>query len=418
MLTDTSIKAAKPKEKPYKLSDEKGMHLLVTDKGGKLWRLSYRFEGKQKTLAIGIYPDISLKQARQYRDEARQLIANGKDPAELRKEAKAVLSETMQEEEKAKDRERMVKAGEALPDSFRHVAEEWASKHLLGKAESHSKKVMSRLQNNVFPYIGNTPINEVTAPLILEVIRKIEARGIIETAHRTKHHISQVMNYAVATGKATYNPCPALSGALVPKPAPKHFAAPTNPKDIALLLRIMDGYMGTPITQCALTLAPLLFIRPGELRAMEWANIDFEACELRYTPPKTRNKTAIEIIVPLATQAIAALREIQPLTGNGKYVFPGARSNNRPMSGNTVNAALKRLGIDTQNELTGHGFRAMARTVLDEVHHFNKDAIELQLAHLLKDPNGNAYSRVAHLNERKRMMQAWADYLDEIKANK
>ncbi|MDD2893403.1 MAG: integrase arm-type DNA-binding domain-containing protein [Halothiobacillaceae bacterium] len=417
-LTDTAIKQAKPAATPYKLTDEKGMYLYVHPSGGKLWRFDYRFEGKRKTLALGAYPDINLKQARIYRDEARQLIANGTDPGELRKAEKVTLSEAKQEAEQAAELERMVQSGEALPGSFRAVALEWEANHMANKADSHKKKVMGRLERDVFPYLGNLPADAVTAPLVLEIIRRVESRGTIETAHRTKHHISQVMNYAVATGRATYNPCPALSGALIPKPSPKHFAAPTEPKDVAPLLRVMAGYKGSPLTKCALTLAPLLFIRPGELRAMEWANIDFEACELRYTPPKTRNKTAIEIIVPLARQAVAALRELQPLTGGGRYVFPGARTDTRPMSANTVNAALKRLGIDTENELTGHGFRAMARTLLDEVHGFNRDAIELQLAHQIKDPLGRAYNRTKHLSERKRMMQTWADYLDALREGK
>jgi integrase len=414
-LTDTTIKQAKLEAKPYKLSDEKGMFLLISPSGSKLWRLKYRIGGKEKLLALGSYPDISLKQAREYRDEARQLIANGSDPAELRKTEKITLSTAKQEEESSKKLERLIQSGEALPDSFRAVALEWEEKHLASKADSHKKKVMGRLERDVFPYLGNTRADAVTAPLVLEIIRRVEARGTIETAHRTKHHISQVLNYAVATGKATYNPCPALSGALIPKPSPKHFAAPTEPKDVAPLLRMMATYNGSPLTKCALALAPLLFIRPGELRAMQWSDIDFETCELRYTPPKTRNKTAIEIIVPLARQAVEALRELQPLTGYGRYVFPGARTDTRPMSENTVNGALKRLGIDTQNELTGHGFRAMARTLLDEVHGFNRDAIELQLAHQIKDPLGRAYNRTKHLTERKRMMQVWADYLDELR---
>jgi len=417
-LTDTAIKQAKPAATPYKLTDEKGMYLYVHPSGGKLWRLDYRFEGKRKTLALGAYPDINLKQARIYRDEARQLIANGTDPGELRKAEKVTLSEAKQVEKQAEEVARLLQAGGALPGSFRAVALEWEANHMANKADSHKKKVMGRLERDVFPYLGNLPADAVTAPLVLEIIRRVEARGTIETAHRTKHHISQVMNYAVATGRATYNPCPALSGALIPKPSPKHFAAPTEPKDVAPLLRMMATYNGSPLTKCALTLAPLLFIRPGELRAMEWANIDFEACELRYTPPKTRNKTAIEIIVPLPKQAIAALRELQPLTGGGRYVFPGARTDTRPMSANTVNAALRRLGIDTQEELTGHGFRAMARTLLDEVHGFNRDAIELQLAHQIKDPLGRAYNRTKHLAERKRMMQVWADYLDALREGK
>lgn len=414
-LTMAAINAAKPDSKPFKLADEKGLYLLVHTNGSRYWRMDYRFAGKRKTLALGVMPETTLKEARAKRDDARKQISDGIDPAEVRKTEKYTVTEQRRQQSEAAVIERLIQEGEAVPDSFKAVALEWEATHMANKADSHKKKVMGRLERDVFPYLGNLRAEAVTAPLVLEIIRRIEARGTIETAHRTKHHISQVMNFAVATGKATYNPCPALSGALIPKPSPKHFAAPTEPKDVAPLLRMMATYNGSPLTKCALALAPLLFVRPGELRAMEWANIDFETCELRYTPPKTRNKTAIEIIVPLPRQAIAALREIQPLTGGGRYVFPGARTRTRPMSANTVNAALKRLGIDTQNELTGHGFRAMARTLLDEVHGFNRDAIELQLAHQIKDPLGRAYNRTKHLAERKRMMQVWADYLDELR---
>ncbi|OYV27702.1 MAG: hypothetical protein B7Z82_04575 [Halothiobacillus sp. 20-54-6] len=272
---------------------------------------------------------------------------------------------------------------------------------------------MARLRADVFPYIGRKQITEITAPLILELLERIESRGTVDTAHRAKQNIGQVMRYAIATGRAMYDPTPALRGALTPNKK-NHFASVTEPKDIAPILRIMAGYKGSPITRAALTIAPCVFVRIGELRHTQWDDIDFETCEWRYTA----SKTGQEHIVPLARQVIEALREIQPLTGRSRYVFTGARSDARPMSENTLNGALKRLGIDTQTELTGHGFRAMARTVLEEVHGFRPEIIELQLAHAVRDPLGRAYNRTKHLETRKKMMQVWADYLDELRDSK
>lgn len=413
MLTDTNVKAAKPAAKAFKLTDSLGMHLLITPAGGKLWRLSYRFDGKQKTLALGSYPEVSLAQARRYRDDARSLVANGQDPGELKKAAKLERVINSQKSEAEAERERLMQAGLTLPGSFRDVAEEWASKYLLDKSPQYRDKQIRRLEVEIYPHIGNTNIDTITAPVILQVVRKLEARGILETSRRVKILISQVMRYAVATGRAPYDPSPSLNGALVPKPKVKHHAAPTEAKDVAPLLRMMQDYEGSPVTRCALTLAPLLFVRPGELRTMEWAHVDLDAAEWRYTT----GKTGQDHLVPLASQAVAALRELHQLTGNGKYTFPGARTASRPMSEATVNAAMRRMGIDTQNELTGHGFRAMARTMLEEVHGFRPEIIELQLAHAVKDPLGRAYNRTTHLAERKRMMQVWADFLDELRDN-
>lgn len=398
MLTDTAIKAAKPSDKPYKLSDEKGLYLLVQTQGGKLWRFDYRFETKRKTLALGKYPEISLKQARARLDDARKLLAEGTDPSELRKAEKITKSEAKTKEEKD------------AASTFEAVAREWFANQEPTWAPAHAEKVINRLKNNVFPYIGQKPISEISAPEILEIIRRIEARGTTDTAHRAKQNVGQVMRYAIATGRATYDPTPSLTGALKPK-SKGHFAAITEPKDIAPILRMIAGYKGTPITKAALTIAPLVFVRPGELRAMLWSDIDFDACEWRYTTSKTHQ----DHLVPLSRQVIDALRELQPLTGHSRYVFTGARSDTRPMSENTVNGALKRLGIDTQTEITGHGFRALARTVLDEVHGFRPEVIELQLAHAVRDPLGRAYNRTQHLAERKKMMQIWADYLDELR---
>jgi len=259
--------------------------------------------------------------------------------------------------------------------------------------------------------LATPPVAGITAKSVLEVLRRIEAHGMLETMRKVKQHIGGVMRYATLTERAMNDPTPALGGALTPVPEAKHHAAPIEPAHVAPLLRIMAGYKGAPLTRCALTLAPLLFVRPGELRSMEWAHLNLDAAEWRYTTGKTKQ----EHLVPLARQAVEALRELQPLTGYGRYVFPGARTDTRPMSKNTVNGALKRLGIDTQNELTGHGFRAMARTMLEEVHGFRPEVVELQLAHAVRDSLGRAYNRTKHLTERKRMMQVWADYLDELR---
>lgn len=409
-LTMAKINAAKPTSKPFKLADEKGLYLLVHPNGSLYWRLDYRFSGKRKTLALGVMPETTLKEARLKRDDARKQISDGIDPAEARKTEKYTVFEQARQKSEAAKIEQMIQDGDALPGSFEEIALEWFAKQESGWAASHSSKIINRFRADVFPYMGRTPIAEITAPEVLRVLERIESRGTTDTAHRAKQNIGQVMRYAIATGRAKYDPVPSLRGALTPNKK-NHFAAVTEPAQIAPLLRIMAGYRGSPVTRAALTIAPLVFVRPGELRSMEWAYIDFDAAEWRYTASKTEQ----DHLVPLSRQVIEALREIQPLTGAGRYVFPGARSDTRPMSENTINGALKRLGIDTQTELTGHGFRAMARTVLEEVHGFRPEVIELQLAHAVRDPLGRAYNRTKHLAERKRMMQVWADYLDELR---
>ncbi|OZB35158.1 MAG: integrase [Halothiobacillus sp. 14-56-357] len=412
-LTDTAIKAAKPTSKAFKLSDEKGLYLLIQPTGGKWWRFDYRFDGKRKTLSMGTYPDVNLKQARAYRDEARQLVANGTDPAELRKAEKTTISEAMREKAEAEKIDAMIRAGESLPGSFAAVAQEWAEKFLADKSLKYRDKVIRRLEVEVFPHIGRKPVDQVTAPDVLALLQRIESRGIFETTHRIKQNIGQVMRYAIATGRAVNEPTQALRGALAPNKA-NHLASLTEPKDIGPLLRVMSSYEGSPITKAALIIAPLVFVRPGELRSMEWAHIDWEANEWRYTTPKTKQ----DHIVPLAQQVVKTLGELQLLTGHARYVFPSARSDQRCMSDNTINAALKRLGVDTSKEITAHGFRAMARTVLEEVHGFRSEVIELQLAHAVRDPLGRAYNRTKHLETRKKMMQVWADYLDELRDSK
>lgn len=390
-LTDTAIRNAKPGAKPAKLFDERGLFLIVTPTGGKWWRFRYKFDDKEKLLSLGIYPDVGLKDARQRREDARRLLADGIDPGENRKAMKAVKQDR-------------------AANSFEVITREWYGKHAPNWAEHHSDRIIRRFERDIFPWIGGRPIANVTAPELLATMRRIENRGALETAHRALGNCGQVFRYAIATGRATRDPSGDLRGALPPVKG-EHFAAVTEPIQAAELLRTLDGYQGTLTVACALRLAPLVFVRPGELRNAEWADIDLDAAEWRYHVTKTNSYH----IVPLATQAMTILNELHALTGTGRYVFPGARSNGRPMSDNAILAAMRRMGI-SKVEMSGHGFRAMARTILDEVLGVRPDLIEHQLAHAVRDPNGRAYNRTVHLPERKKMMQQWADYLDSLKA--
>jgi integrase len=294
------------------------------------------------------------------------------------------------------------------------IAREWHSKQAPTWASSHADKIIRRLERNIFPWLGKLPISNITAPEVLSALRRIEERGAIDTAHRAGQNCGQVFRYAIATGRADRNPIPDLRGAL-PAPKSKHLAAITNPESIGELLRAIDSYQGTFIVKCALKLAPLVFVRPGELRAARWNEIDLDKAE--WNIPAERMKLREPLLVPLATQSVAILREIYALTGSGCYVFPSARTTSRPMSDNAVLAALRRMGF-AKDEMTGHGFRAVARTILDEILEIRPDYIEHQLGHAVRDPNGRAYNRTAHLIERKKMMQVWADYLDRLKAPK
>jgi integrase len=391
-LSDTKIRNTKPKARQYKLSDGGGLFLLVASSGGKWWRFSYRFDGKQKTLSMGVYPDVSLSQARERRDAARKQVADGIDPGQARKALKAA---------KVQDE-----------NTFEVVAREWFGKFSVNWAPSHAGKIKTRLEKDLFPYIGERPIIDIKAPELLMVLRRIESRGAIDTAHRARTNCGQIFRYAVATGRAERDPAADLRGALPPTKE-KHLPAITDPEKAAGLLRAIDGYQGSFVTRCALKLAPLVFVRPGELRQMEWAEIDLEAAE--WNIPAKKMKMGEPHLVPLSKQAVDILREIQPLTGAGRYVFPSPRTSKRPMSDNCILSALRRMGFE-KSEMTGHGFRAMARTILDEVLHIRPDYIEHQLAHAVRDPNGRAYNRTAHLQERRKMMQTWADYLDYLKA--
>jgi len=381
-LTNTAIRNANSSKKTRKLYDERGLYLEISPNGGKWWRFKYRYIGKEKRLSLGVYPDVTLKMARERREESRKLLADGIDPSENRKAQK------------------LANGGE---NSFEVIAREWFAKYSTNWTTDHGGRIFRRLERDVFPWIGDKQIAKVTAPELLSLIQRIEKRGAIETAHRALGNCGQVFRYAIATGRAERDLSSDLRGALPPAKG-EHFAAITEPKQVAEILRAIDGYEGSLIVRCALRLAPLVFVRPGELRKAQWENINFDKAEWRYMVTKTNTQH----IVPLAQQAIEIFKELQPLTGNGRYVFPGARSKQRPMSDNAILAAMRRMGIGKE-EMSGHGFRAMARTILDEVLGVRPDFIEHQLAHAVRDPNGRAYNRTAHLPERKKMMQQWAD---------
>ena len=391
-LSDTAIRNAKPSDKPKRMFDGGGLYLEVAPSGGKWWRLKYRFGGKEKRLSLGVYPDVSLKDARERRGEARKLLANGTDPSENRKAQRAATVDR-------------------AANSFEVVAREWFSKFSLNWSDNHSGKNIARLERDIFPWIGGKPIADIGAPELLKVIRRIEERGALDTAHRALGNCGQVFRYAIATGRAERDPSGDLRGALSPVKG-RHFASVTEPTQVAEVLKALDSYTGTLTVRCALRLAPLVFVRPGELRQAQWTDIDLDEAEWRYTVTKTDTQH----IVPLSRQAVKILREIQPLTGRGRYVFPSARGAARPMSDNAILAAMRRMDI-TKEEMSGHGFRAMARTILDEVLGIRPDYIEHQLAHAVRDPNGRAYNRTAHLPQRRKMMQQWADYLDELKTD-
>jgi integrase len=400
MLSDTACKNAHKHEKtstgkPFKLTDEKGLFLLMKpqiDGWSKWWRFKYRFDGKEKGLSFGTYPDTGLLQAREKRDIARKQLADGIDPGENRKAVKSSKAES-------------------AANSFEVIAREWYERNMTDKSGDHQKRAMSLFQRDLFPYLGNKPITDIKAVELLTALRRIEARNAIETAHRALQICGQVFRYAIATGRTERDITPDLRGSLMQVKA-GHFSAVTEPKQAAELLRTIDGYTGTFVVKSALQLAPLVFVRPGELRQAEWEHIDLETKEWRYLVTKTQTPH----IVPLSKQAIKILEELHPLTGHGRFVFPSARTPNgtRAMSDVALLAALRRMGVGKE-EMTVHGFRALARTVLDEVLGFRPDFIEHQLAHAVKDPNGRAYNRTAHLPERHKMMQQWSDYLDGLK---
>lgn len=390
-LTDTVIRKAKTSDKTRRLFDGGGLYIEISPAGGKLWRLKYRYSGKEKRLALGIYPEVSLAQARKRREAARELLADGIDPGEDRKIQKAAKVEQ-------------------AANSFEAVAREWYARHLPNWAVSHAEKIIRRLECDVFPWLGKRPIAEIGAPDLLKVLRRVEGRGALDTAHRVHQNCGQILRYAVATGRAQRDPSADLRGALPPAKH-THFASITDPSQVGELLRAIDGFRGTFVVQSALRLAPLFFVRPGELRKALWADFDLNKAEWCYLVTKTKT----EHLVPLSTQALKILADLRDLTGNGAYVFPG-RDPKKPMSDAAINAALRRMGYDTSTEITGHGFRAMARTILHQELEFAPEVIEHQLAHRVSDSLGAAYNRTKFLKQRRQMMQRWADYLDEIKS--
>lgn len=390
LLTDTAVRNARAAERPFRLYDQRGLYLDVRPHGGKWWRLKYRFDGKEKLLALGTYPDVSLRKARERRDEARALLADGVDPGAERKRRKL---------------ERRARAA----SSFESIAREWHAKRAPAWAASHSGRILRRLERDVFPHLGNRPIGEITPPEILAVLRRIEDRGAVDTAHRARSNCSQVFRYAVATGRAVSDPCRDLRDALASTQG-GHFAAVTDPGELAAILRAIDSYQGTATVRAALGLLPMLFTRPGKLRAMRWADVD--------VPNRTwcfRSKNGDDHVVPLPRQAVAILEQQRPLSAHrSAYVFPGGRSPTRPLSDNAFTAALRRLEIP-KTVMSAHGFRATARTLLHERLGYAPDVIEHQLAHRVPDRLGGAYNRTKFLRERRRMMQAWADYLDDLR---
>ena len=390
-LTDTKVRTAKPAKKPQKFFDGGGLFLLVTPTGGKLWRFKYRFGGNEKLLCIGTYPETSLAEARQRRDQASSLLAKGVDPRETKKAQKA--------------------AGKQEAETLEIIAREWYAKFSPSWAPSHAKTTIRRLELFIFPWLGTKPVKAVSAPELLSVLRRIEAKGALETAHRVKQVCGQVFRYAIATGRAERDPSGDLRGA-IPPASGKHMATITDPKEIGGLLRSIDDYRGNIVTRCALQLAPLVFVRPGELRQAEWSEFDLETAEWRI--PAEKMKAGAVHIVPLSRQALGILREIHPLTGHGRYVFPSPRTDSRPMSSNAILSALRRMGY-AKDEMSGHGFRSMASTLLNE-HGWNRDAIERQLAHAERNRVRAAYNYAEFMPERKKMMQVWADYLEGIKS--
>lgn len=392
-LTAKQVENAKPKDKPYKLADGGGLYLEVTPTGGKLWRMKYmQASGKESRLSFGKYPDVSLEKAREARAAARRLQADDIDPGQAKRDAKQAQAD-------------------AAIHTFEAIARQWLSKTAPDRADSTQEKNTSWLERNIFPEIGTMPVSTIKPRDVLLALQKIEARGAIESAHKIKQLCGQVFRYAVASGLAERDVTADLRGALSAIPS-SHYAAITEPAGVADLMRSIHAYSGGPYVTAALKLSPLVFQRPGELRSMEWVELDLGAAEWRIPGHKMKMKN--DHIVPLSTQAVELLRALQTMRGHGPYVFPSIRTGDRCMSENTVNAALRAMGYPKE-VMTGHGFRALARTILDEVLGERVDLIEHQLAHAVKDPNGRAYNRTAHLPARRAMMQRWADYLDALR---
>jgi integrase len=390
-LTDTAIKAARARTKPCKLFDGGGLYLLVRPDGKRYWRLKYYVAGKEKLISLGVYPRVTLKTARRRATEAHAQIDDGQDPSVHRQEAKAARRS-------------------AAGTTFEAVSREWYAKRSKSWAASNAIKVLGRLENDVFPWLGAKPIAELTGPKILETLRRVEERVAVESAHRIRQTINSIFIYAIDTHRVIGNPTPRSDALETPKKG--SYASITDPQGVGKLMRAIRGYSGGLNTRVALQLAPLVFVRPGELRAAEWSEFDLERGEWRI--PGARMKAKAPHLVPLAKQATALLTELQPLTGSGRFVFPSERGPTRPMSSNTLNAALRTLGF-AKEQMTAHGFRHMASTLLNE-RGWNRDAIERQLAHSERDSIRAAYNAAEYLPERRKMMHSWADYLDELAA--
>jgi len=390
-LSAMAVKQAKPKEKTYILKDDHGLYLEVSPSGGRWWRLRYWLQGKENRISLGTYPVVGLAEAREKCLEAKRLIAVGQDPSQSRKQEK--IAKQVEES-----------------STFRSVARDWLSRQKSSWSPGHAETVIQRLENNIFPHLGDVPVRSITAPRMLEVLRYIESRGALEVARRVRGICSQVFRYAIACGLSEQDPAAPLVGALKPPPK-KHYASITDPKEVGRLLRAIDKYQGSQIVYCAFKLSPLLFVRPGELRQAEWKEFDLEAAEWRI--PKEKMKMRNPHIVPLSRQALKIIESLRTLTGHGQYLFPAMTTSKRPMSDNTINMALRRIGY-SKEEMTAHGFRSMASTLLNE-HGWNPDAIERQLAHSERNNVRAAYNYAEYLPERRKMMQAWADYIEKLK---
>lgn len=411
--SDASIKAIKPGDRRQRLNDGDGLHLLLFVKGGAHgWRLAYSLNGRRNILSLGTYPDTGLALARRKADEARKLIREGTDPSDVRKAAKA-------DAERQRQTERLADAGLPPEGSFEAVAREWlATVHDAKTTEGHATRTRIRMEQDLFPWIGRRPLGEIEPPELLTCLRRVEARGAIETAHRVKYAAGQVFRYGMATGRCTRDAAADLRDALTPVQV-RHHAAITDPKRAGELLRAIADYKGLPVTRAALQIAPLLFQRPGELRKAEWSEIDLDGATWAIPSARMKRKKAEKAsgaphIVPLPAQAVAILRDLQPLTGHGRYVFPSLRTGERPMSDAAILAALRRMGFP-KDEMTGHGFRAMARTMLAERVGVADSVIEAQLAHAVPESLGRAYNRTEFIEQRRTMMQTWADYLDRLR---
>jgi integrase len=403
LLKDIALRSAKPDTKDYRLSDGDGLYLLVKTLGAKWWRFDYSFEGKRKTLSLGVYPQVSLADARIKTQEARSQVSQGINPSDARKQLKV-------NQKQSQENTHRLAQGLPVVNSFADVTQRWLAfnQHRIAKI-THTKKI-ARLTQWAFPVLGPLLIDQIKSKDIAHVLRPLTDKNQLETAHRLRSEMSAIYDFAIVQDLCEYNPVQAVAKQIPPQKV-KHRAAIIDPSQLGQLLRDIDRYQGTLVVQCALRYSPLVFQRPGEIRQMQWADVDWSDCMWRLHI----SKTDIDHLVPLSTQALAILNELKPLTGSGQYVFPSQRGKGRPMSENTIRTALQNMGYDS-DQMTAHGFRSTASTLLNE-QGWHPDAIERQLAHVPSDPVRAAYNRALHLDERRQMMQSWADYLDSLKAS-